>query len=195
MSENMNVGTILLTAFNPRRSKMAKTKVKIELLNENATVPTRAHKTDTGYDLRMTGVHKIVGDVIFFKTGLSIQPSRGYYFEVVPRSSISKLPLMMANSIGVIDETYTGEVIIPVRVTHSLMGTDPASSTYANGIVKIFGFRPQSMTALANLILSHKPVLFQAILRKRIDCDFILDEVEETERGDGGFGSTDLVID
>jgi len=171
---------------------MAKTKVKIELLNEEAQVPSRAHKTDTGYDLTMIGVDKIVGDVIFFKTGISLQPSKGYYFEVVPRSSISKLPLSMANSIGVIDETYTGEVIIPVRVTHQSMGTEPVGSIFPNGIVKIFGFRPQTMVALSNLILRNKPKLFQAILRKRNDCDFLVESLNDTDRGEGGFGSTDV---
>ena len=166
-------------------------KVKVELLNNNATVPTRAYKTDTGYDITFTGVNKVEGDVIFFNTGVSLQPSSGYYFEVVPRSSISKLPLSMANSVGIIDETYTGEIIIPVRVNHDSMGHDPRSVTFPNGLVKIFGLRPQSMSSLANLILSKKPCLFQAILKKRLNCDFQVETLKETSRGDGGFGSTD----
>jgi len=170
---------------------MAKTKIKVELLTEEAQVPTRAHNTDTGYDLTFTGIEKIVGDVIFFNTGLSLQPPKGYYFEVVPRSSISKLPLSMANSVGVIDESYTGEVLVPVRVHHQAMGGDPARVTFPNGIVKVFGRRPQSMSSLADLVLKHKSKLFQAVLRKRNDCDFIVQEIEETSRGEGGFGSTD----
>jgi dUTPase len=55
----------------------------------------------------------------------------------------------------------------------------------------MFDTRPQSMTVIANLVLTKKPKLFQAILRKRMNCDFVLDEVSQTERGDGGFGSTD----
>ena len=171
---------------------MARTKVKIALLNEGAQVPSRAHKTDAGYDLTMIGVDKIVGDVIFFKTGISLQPSKGYYFEVVPRSSISKLPLSMANSVGIIDETYTGEVIVPIRVTHPSMGSEPAGSIFPNGIVKIFGVRPQTMTALSDLVLRNKPKLFQAILKKRNDCDFSVESLDDTDRGEGGFGSTDV---
>jgi len=170
---------------------MAKVKIKVELLSEEAQVPTRAHKTDTGYDLTFIGVHKIVGDVIYFKTGISLQPPKGYYFEVVPRSSISKLPLSMANSIGVIDEHYTGEVLVAIRVHHSDMGGEPARAVYPNGIVRMFGLRPQTMDALAQLVLKNKPKLFQAILRKRLDCNFSVESLEETDRGDGGFGSTD----
>jgi dUTPase len=181
-----------ITVYLNEERIMARTKVKIDLLSEEAQVPSRAHKTDTGYDLTMIGVDKIVGDVIFFKTGISIQPSKGYYFEVVPRSSISKLPLSMANSVGIIDETYTGEIILPVRVTHSLMGSEPGGAVYPNGIVKIFGAKPQTMTALSNLILRNKPKLFQAILKKRNDCDFLAEGLDDTSRGEGGFGSTDV---
>ena len=171
-----------------------KVKVKVELLNDLAQVPERAHNTDTGYDLTFTGVEKIVGDVIFFNTGISMQPSKGYYFEVIPRSSISKLPLSMANSVGVIDETYTGEVLIPVRVNHQSMGEEPSRITFPNGIVRIFGLRPQTMSSLADLIIKNKPKLFQAILRKRNNCSFVIQGLEETGRGDGGFGSTDTSI-
>ena len=173
---------------------MANVKVKVELLDEKAQVPSRAHNTDTGYDLTFIGVEKIVGDVIVFNTGISMQPSNGYYFEVVPRSSISKLPLSMANSVGVIDESYTGEILVPVRVHHQDMGGDPSRITFPNGIVKIFGLRPQTMPALADLILRNKPKLFQAILRKRNNCSFAVQELEETIGSNGGFGSTDLSL-
>ena len=120
-----------------------------------------------------------------------MQPTKGYYFEVVPRSSISKLPLSMANSIGVIDEGYTGEIIIPVRVHHSDMGGEPANTRFPQGIVRAFGVKPQTMSALATLIVKNKPKLFQAILRKRNNCSFEVQDLEQTDRSDGGFGSTD----
>jgi len=174
---------------------MRKLKVKVELLNDAAQIPSRAHNTDTGYDLTFTGVEKIVGDVILFNTGISLQPPKGYYFETAPRSSISKLPLSMANSFGIIDESYTGEILVPIRVHHQSMGNgEPSRTTFPNGIVKIFGLRPQTMSALADAILRHKPKLVQAILRKRNDCEFFVEELSETVRGGGGFGSTDSVL-
>jgi dUTPase len=166
-------------------------KVKVDLLSEKAVMPTRAHTTDTGYDITFTRVHSITGDVIFFGTDLSLQPSRGHYFEVVPRSSISKTPLSMANSIGVIDETYTGEILIPVRVNNHQPGGAGKGMACPTGLVKIFGLRPQSMHALADLILAKKPCMFQAILRKRLTATFEVEDVKATVRGDGGFGSTD----
>ena len=172
---------------------MPKLKTRVRVLSDNAVLPIRHHEKDTGYDLTFTSIKSIVGDVIFFRTGISLQPPSGYYFDVVPRSSISKLPLAMANSVGVIDESYTGEILIPVRVLHKQDHFSSPTERYANGLVKIFETRPQSMVSVADLILSKKPCMFQAILRKRNNCDFVVDDLSETERGSGGFGSTDSI--
>jgi len=168
---------------------------KIKLLDEKAEVPTRAHDTDTGYDLKFIGVDKIVGDVIFFKTGIAVAPPSGYYFDVVPRSSISKLPLEMANSIGIIDESYRGEILVPIRVTHPLMGQDETRNSFPQGIVRIFGARPSSMDAVSKQILMNQPKLCQMILRKREDVDFqVVQDLDQTLREDGGFGSTNVQV-
>jgi dUTPase len=169
---------------------MMQTRVKV--LDTRAALPERAHETDTGYDIKLIDIDKIVGDVIFFKTGLSVQPPSGHYFDIVPRSSISKLPLELANSIGIVDEHYRGELIVAVRVTHQNMGQEHKNTQFPGGIVKIFDGRPNSMYAVAQAILNKKPVLFQIILKERLSCEFIeVSELTETERGDGGFGSTD----
>ncbi len=170
---------------------MQKKKVKISLLSDKAVVPSRSHDTDSGYDLTFTGVEKIVGDVIFFNTGVSLEPPKNHYFEVVPRSSISKLPLCMANSVGIIDESYRGEILVAVRVMHQAQGFDHSNTVWPGGILKMFGKKPSTMASVADLILTNKPRLFQAILRKRLDCEFIVEALSETERSTGGFGSTD----
>jgi dUTPase len=170
---------------------MVKTKVK--LLDEKAALPVRAHESDTGYDLKFIGYEKIEGDVIFFKTGISLETPPGYYCEVVPRSSISKLPLQMANSIGIIDEHYRGEILIPVRVMHNQLGQEIKNISFPSGLVKIFDLKPATMHDIAQLVIARKPQLFQLIVRERVDAVFFTsDSLEETERGDGGFGSTDV---
>lgn len=171
---------------------MTKLKTKVKLLDDRARTPTRAHETDTGYDITLIDLKKIEGDVLYFRTGLAIQPPAGYYYEVVPRSSISGLPLELANSVGVIDEHYRGEILVPVRVTHPEMGQDVGRTQFPNGVVRLLGTRPSSLYDVAQAVLSKKPVLFQMILRKRLDSDFeVVVDLEETERGEGGFGSTD----
>ena len=71
------------------------------------------------------------------------------------------------------------------------LGVGSESKTYPQGIVRIFGSRPGTMSVLSSLILDKKPCLFQAILRKRLDCSFVVENLKDTERKDGGFGSTD----
>lgn len=165
---------------------------QIKILDERAEVPQRAHDSDTGYDLKFIDIHKIVGDVIFFRTGIAVAPPVGYYFDIVPRSSISKLPLELANSVGIIDEHYRGEILVPIRITHSLMGQEQTNVSFPQGLVKIFGARPPTMTAVAQQILMNKPHLCQMILRKREDTLFeVVEELDETKRSAGGFGSTD----
>ncbi len=167
--------------------------IKVKKLDERAKMPEKAHSTDTGYDIEFIDVEKIVGDVIYFKTGLSVEPPKGYYFEVYPRSSVSKLPLSMANSVGIIDNGYRGEILVPVRVHHQYCGYETKRNSFANGLVSIFGSKPQTMLSLAKLILYKKPKLFQLVLRKKFNCIFNLEEdLVETNRGEGGFGSTDL---
>lgn len=172
-------------------AKMLSTKVK--KISDKAVVPSRAHETDSGWDLTVIGIDKIKGDTIFFKTGLQVKPPAGHYFEVYPRSSISPLPFMLANSVGIIDESYRGELIVAIRVLHSSMGTSSERDTYPSGMVNALDARPASITEVANLILGKKPKIAQMILRKRLDTGFEeVEELDDTERGSGGFGSSDL---
>lgn len=165
---------------------------RIKKIDERAVIPTKASDGSAGYDLTFIGIDKIVDDVIFFKTGLTIQSPKNHYFELAPRSSISKLPLMLANSIGQIDEDYRGEIIAAIRVLHDHQGNGPQHEHYAGGIVRIFSSKPPTMLAVAEGILRQKPVLVQLILRERLEVEWEeVAELESSVRGDGGFGSTD----
>lgn len=76
----------------------------------NASMPTKAHVSDSGYDLQLVQHVKTENGVDFFDTGIAIQPPMGYYFELVARSSLAKTGYILANSIGVIDASYTGSI-------------------------------------------------------------------------------------
>ena len=165
---------------------------KIKRISEKAEIPTKGHPSDSGWDLTVIGVDKIKGDTIFFKTGLQVKPPAGHYFEIYPRSSIAPLPLMLANSVGIIDENYRGELIVAIRVLHAEMGLSNERVTYPSGMINALEARPASITEVANLIIGKKPKIAQMILRKRLDTTFEeVEDLEETDRGTGGFGSTD----
>jgi dUTP pyrophosphatase len=87
--------------------------VKIAKLVENAVIPVKANPTDAGLDLIATS--KTITDLaksgfIEYGTGLAIAIPDGYVGLLYPRSSISKTGLILANSVGVIDSGYRGEI-------------------------------------------------------------------------------------
>lgn len=85
--------------------------------SEDAVFPYKERASDSGYDLTLIDVKKQVGPITWYGTGIKVQPPFGYYFDMVPRSSLSKTGYMLANSVGVIDRAYTGEIIVPLIKT------------------------------------------------------------------------------
>jgi catechol 2,3-dioxygenase-like lactoylglutathione lyase family enzyme len=121
-----------------------------------------------------------------------LKDANNFYFEVFPRSSISELPLMLANSAGIIDEGYRGEIIVPIRILHPAIGSGVAENIqYPGGLLKLFDSKPISISEAAKQILAKKPKIAQMILRKRYDFEIQdVSQVDQTDRADGGFGST-----
>jgi dUTP pyrophosphatase len=76
-------------------------------LHPDAVTPSKAYPTDSGYDLTAVEVEN-TGTQLICKTGIAVRPPDGYACYIFPRSSIRKTGLVMANSVGVIDATYTG---------------------------------------------------------------------------------------
>ena len=73
---------------------MSKNIIKFKTHDDNAFIPTRASEYDVGYDLTVISISKKINDkTTLYETGISVEPPNGYYFEVVPRSSLSKLDI------------------------------------------------------------------------------------------------------
>jgi len=130
--------------------------------DQNAIGPVKSRFSDSGYDLSIFKKIKEVNGVTFFDTGIKVKPPIGYYFEVVGRSSISKTGWMLANNIGIIDTSYRGSIIIAlVPVVEK-----PTELQLPLRIAQL-------ITRKLHL-LSSKEVT----------------DLDETSRGNGGFGST-----
>ena len=133
--------------------------MKVKLLNELAKVPSKAHPTDAGYDLVCTSI-TCTEKYIEYGTGLSIALPENTVGFLCPRSSISKYDLSLANSVGVLDQNYRGEVKLRFRNT----GFD----------IYQVGDKVGQLVVLD---------LNKHILE-------VVDSLDDTDRGNGGFGST-----
>lgn len=80
-----------------------------------AVIPSKVRASDAGFDLTAIRLLTKKGQVYFYDTCISLVPKEGYYFKIYPRSSISKTGYMLANSVGIIDSGYTGNLIIALR--------------------------------------------------------------------------------
>jgi len=149
----------------------------VKKLNKEAILLSYANPDDAGLDL--TAISKrIVRDedglisYIEYGTGLAVEIPQGYIGFLYPRSSITKKEIMLKNSVGVIDSGYRGEVMCRFYAT-SLDMDEKDSNWYPTSDYKV-GER------VCQLIIIEKPAV------NVVESDMLSD----TERGDGGFGST-----
>ena len=155
--------------------------LKIKKLNEDAVIPAYAHEGDAGFDLSaiintdmlepqpgvMGGTEDSVlvapGGKYIAKTGLAFAVPKGYELQVRPRSGLAyKHGITVINSPGTVDAAYRGEVMVILLNT----GSEP--------------FEIRSGDRIAQGVINKLPtVSIQEV-----------NELDETERGTGGFGST-----
>jgi len=138
-------------------------KVRIKKLNKNAVIPSYAKDGDAGMDLVATRIISNTTFDVSYGTDLAMEIPNGFVGLVFPRSSIRKYELALSNSVGVIDSGYRGELQATFKKTN---GLDSLSYKVGDRIAQI-------------MIIPHPPIEFKEV-----------DDLSETERGDGGFGST-----
>lgn len=146
--------------------------VRIKKLHPNAVIPTYAKDGDAGMDLTaVTKSYDRDGNIVY-GTGLAFEIPEGYVGLVFPRSSLSRLDIALSNCVGVIDSGYRGEVTAKFK---------PAM---------LFN-REQRPIILNNRIYEVGERVAQIIIIPYPQITFIeADELSETERGAGGYGSS-----
>ena len=146
--------------------------VKIKKLHKDAVIPKYETKGAVGMDLTSVSVEYDDYGNLVVGTGLAIQLPEGYYADLRPRSSISKYDLVLANSIGTVDADYTGELILKFKPSdYFAVNRD---DVYGDGEIYKVGDRVAQL-----LILPYPKINFIEV-----------DELDKTERGNKGFGST-----
>ncbi len=136
-------------------------KVKIKALHPAASTPVYAKPGDAGMDLHSVDFEMDKHGNYVYRTGLAFEIPDGHVGLLFPRSSVSKTGLTLRNSVGVIDSGYRGEVIF-----------------------KFAGNSNQPAYEVGDRI-------GQIIILPYPDIEFeMVEQLNETSRGSGGFGST-----
>lgn len=141
--------------------------VKIKKLDAAAQLPSYGSPTAAGADLRaLTNGETVTvgaGQTVFFHTGLAMEIPDGFVGLVYARSGIScKRGLAPANKVGVIDSDYRGEIMVALH-NHSDV--------------------PQTVEDGERIA--------QLVIAPYLTADFVeADTLDNSVRGDGGFGST-----
>jgi dUTP pyrophosphatase len=140
-------------------------RLRFARLTETAAAPTRAHDDDAGYDLRASEAATLpAGGRASVGTGVAVAIPDGHAGLVLPRSGLAaRHGISLVNAPGLIDAGYRGEV----RVL--LLNTDREAS---------FEVAPGDRIAQLVIVRHEAPELVE------------VDSLDETVRGDGGFGST-----
>ena len=138
--------------------------VRVKKLHEDAIIPVYGKPGDAGLDLTAVSIAKDSYGNVVYGTGLAIEIPDGYVGLIFPRSSNSKTDLYLTNHVGVVDSGYRGEIMFKFRPVNGLLNA------------KVF----QVGDRVGQLIIISYP---QITLMES-------DELSDTERGEGGFGST-----
>jgi deoxyuridine 5'-triphosphate nucleotidohydrolase len=139
--------------------------ISVMKTRDDAVIPTKCRFSDVGYDLTVIDIHKRLNkNTIMYDTGIQISLPPTYYAEIVARSSLVKTGWVLTNSIGIIDNAYTGNLYVVVSRIES---------------------------DAEELELPFRG--FQLLLRKQVYGDVVLVEKisASSSRGECGFGSSD----
>lgn len=140
--------------------------MKIKKLTETAVIPTRGSNQAAGYDLYAdleNAIEVKPHETVKINTGISIAVPEGYFGAIFARSGLStKKGLRPANCTGVVDSDYRGPVIVALH----------------------------NDSEIAQLVEPGERIA-QMVVMPYLAVDFeVVEELDETERGEGGFGST-----
>jgi dUTP pyrophosphatase len=141
-------------------------KVKVKKLDPNAVIPTYSKDGDAGMDLTITTIISETTTDVTYGFGIALEIPKNYVGLVFPRSSVRKYDLSLTNCVGVIDSGYRGEIQATFKKTSWLKGD--SADKY------VVGDRGAQI-----IILPYPKV-------SMVESE----ELSDTERGSGGFGST-----
>lgn len=163
-----------------------KLKIKIKKLSPESKIPSYSKQGDAGLDLTATSKEFDEHGNIVYGTSLAVEIPYGYVGLLFPRSSNAKYDLLNTNAVGVIDSGYRGEIMMKYKST--LVKDSPRGLEYGiyvkdnRGIIRgHIGLKQYNIgDRIGQLIIMPYP---------KIEFEEV-EELTETERGEGSYGST-----
>lgn len=157
-------GSLELT-FDMVKNPRERITVKIQKIVPEAILPSYAHDSDAGADIySLEEVTLKPHTTALIKTGIKVAIPGGYEIQIRPRSGLSlKTPLRVANAPGTVDSAYRGEVCVIMENTGNISQTIKAGDK------------------IAQMVIAPVPMIVWEET----------DTLDDTDRGVGGFGSTD----
>lgn len=137
--------------------------VKVKKLDTNAVIPSYSKVGDAGMDLTITREIENTSFSVSYGFGIAMEIPKGYVGLVFPRSSVRNQDLLLSNCVGVIDSGYRGELQATFKKTNGLDS-----------------FKYKVGERGAQIIILPYPQVFMTEVP----------ELSDSERGEGGFGST-----
>ncbi|MDT4854729.1 Deoxyuridine 5'-triphosphate nucleotidohydrolase [compost metagenome] len=151
-------------------------KVRIKKLNPDAVIPSYSREGDAGMDLTAVRMEFDNHGNIVYGTGLAFEIPRGYVGLLFPRSSNFKKDLILSNSVGVLDSGYRGEVMFKFKMN--------TVETWREGLQLCSQYIERGCYEVGDRI-------GQIIIIPYPEIEFEeAQELSESERGAGGYGST-----
>lgn len=148
--------------------------VKIKKLHKDAVIPTYAKDGDAGMDLTAVSAETDKYGNVVYHFGLAFEIPKGYVGLIFPRSSICKKKLSLTNSVAVIDSGFRGEVTAKFKQANPFPISVKTDRTIIENLCYNVGERVAQM-----MIIPYPKIEFKEV-----------EELSETERGDGSYGST-----
>lgn len=150
--------------------------IKFKKLNENAVIPSYAHDGDVGMDMTAISMeYDAKYDMYVYHTGLAVESDKGYGMFLFPRSSNRKTDAYLCNHVGIVDCTiYRGEICLCYKNRDSL-------NWFKRLFINPLGKAPYNVgDRVGQMVILPYPTV-------NIE---IVDELNDSERGENGFGST-----
>jgi dUTP pyrophosphatase len=141
-------------------------RVNIKKIHPDAVIPSYAKAGDAGMDLIATSIISETPSQITYGLGIALEIPEGFVGLVFPRSSIRKTRLQLSNSVGVIDSGYRGELQATFNKITTTIENQKNDYKVGDRVCQI-------------IIIPYPPIEFNEV-----------NELSNTERGEGGFGST-----